>query len=51
MIRTDGTPTIAFAGASTKDRNSRRRWLARKAEARRAQLARIRARRKEAAAR
>ncbi len=30
MVKTDGAPTIAWAGASTKDRNSKRRWLTRR---------------------
>jgi hypothetical protein len=42
MIYTDGTPTIAWAGASRKDRDSRRRWLQRKRERKLARLAQIR---------
>jgi hypothetical protein len=45
MIRTDGTPTVAWAGASVKDKDTRRRWLQRKRERKLARLAQIRNRR------
>lgn len=40
MIRTDGTPTIAWAGSRGPDRNSKRRWLSRRREERAARIRR-----------
>lgn len=38
MIVTDGTPTIAWAGARGPDKDSKRRWLERRREERRERI-------------
>ncbi len=51
MIRTDGTPTIAWAGARGRDRDSKRRWIARRREERAARIARAFAKKRPASVR